>query len=273
MRFYRNERGQILLIVVLVIVVALTVGLSVVSRTITNLKISKENEESQRAFQAAEAGIERALNEIDSLQSGGSTQSTLFDDLENNSSFTTDINLVSGTSFLLNGGEDVVQAVGADVWLSRYPNYTNTIASNTISIYWATSDQFRCASGGGTSTTPALEVLVLSDDISDPTLQKYVFDSCARIPGSDSSPSAGGNIDGVQFSYRETFTVTNGLIMKVIPIYNSGVIGIQSSVALPSQGSLIESTGESGETVRKVVYFQSYPQIPVEIFPYSILSQ
>jgi hypothetical protein len=33
------------------------------------------------------------------------------------------------------------------------------------------------------------------------------------------------------------------------------------------------STGTSGDTVRKVVYFQSYPQLPLEIFPYSLLSQ
>ena len=49
-----------LLVVVLTMIVALTVGLSLASRTITNMKISKQNEESQRAFQAAEAGIELA---------------------------------------------------------------------------------------------------------------------------------------------------------------------------------------------------------------------
>ena len=56
-----SRQGQMLLVVVLTMIVALTVGLSVVSRTITNLRISRQSEESQRAFQAAEAGIEKTI--------------------------------------------------------------------------------------------------------------------------------------------------------------------------------------------------------------------
>jgi len=62
--------------------------------------------------------------------------------------------------------------------------------------------------------------------------------------------------------------------MKVVTIFNSGVIGISSAgEAFPSQGSLIVSEGTSGDVKRKITLFSSYPQIPLEIFPYNIISQ
>jgi len=56
-----NQKGQALLIVVLVMVVALTVGLSIASKTIISLRTSTEEANSQKALAAAEAGIEQAL--------------------------------------------------------------------------------------------------------------------------------------------------------------------------------------------------------------------
>jgi hypothetical protein len=69
--------------------------------------------------------------------------------------------------------------------------------------------------------------------------------------------------------------------MKVIPIFNSSIVGFQTQdtadpadpYSFPAQGSVVTSTGTSGDTVRKVVYYQSFPQLPLEIFPYSLLSQ
>ncbi len=50
---FKNQSGQALLIIVLVMVVALTIGLSVASRTITNLRTSREQASSQKALSAA----------------------------------------------------------------------------------------------------------------------------------------------------------------------------------------------------------------------------
>ncbi|MBU3957074.1 hypothetical protein KKI19_02265 [Patescibacteria group bacterium] len=46
----RDSSGQALLIILLVMAVALTIGLSVVSRSITDIRISQEQEQSARAF-------------------------------------------------------------------------------------------------------------------------------------------------------------------------------------------------------------------------------
>lgn len=251
-----------LLVVVLTMIVALTVGLSVVSRTITNLKLSRQNEESQRAFQAAEAGIEQAL------QSASGSSNLTF---SNNATFSTTVTNPLGTEFLLNAGQSLEQDVGLDVWLSDYPTYANPVSSS-VTVYWGTSEQQSCSSSDGSSVRAALELVVLSGNASSPSLSKYVYDACSRITGA-STPGAGGTIDGINFSYAATIPVTSGLIMRVIPVYNSARVAVASSVSLPSQGKLVESTGESGDTIRKIQYFSSNPQVPLEIFPYSLLSQ
>src|SRR3972149_10501389 len=56
-----RERGQALLIVLLSMAVILTVVLSVISRSITDISLTTYSEDALRAFSAAEAGVERAL--------------------------------------------------------------------------------------------------------------------------------------------------------------------------------------------------------------------
>lgn len=278
----KTESGQILLIVVLTMIVALTVGLSIASRTITELKLSRQNEESQRAFQAAEAGIEQSLQQ---------QQSIVGEFSNNNSSFTTSLTFDTGATILLNNGQEVDQGVGADVWLSTYSSdpvqlYSNPLGGGSpvaITIYWGTSEQTTCAVTGGRAVLPSLEIVLLSGAIQTPSVQKYVFEptTCSRIPGSTKIVSVPTTIRDVIFSYSTTLNITNGRILKVIPIYNSAVIGASAAntavppqpISFPSQGSIVESTGSSGDTVRKVLYYQSYPQLPLEVFPYTILSQ
>src|SRR3972149_445322 len=69
--FPNNQTGQALLIVLLTMTVVLTIVLSVVSRSVTDISITSYEEDAQRAFNAAEAGIERVLltgsNQSDSL--------------------------------------------------------------------------------------------------------------------------------------------------------------------------------------------------------------
>lgn len=269
---YSNS-GQVLLIVVLTMVVALTVGLSIASRTITNLKISKQNEESTRAFQAAEAGIEKALK--------SASTTTLTADLSNSSSFQTNITSAQGTAFILNGQEAIDQDSGFDVWLSDYPSFTNQIGTTanpaTITLYWNTQDQISCSKGAGDVAKSSLEVLLLSGtDLTNPSLSKKIYEptgvGCARIEGS-SSALGSAVLDGVQFGNTAQIQVSDGLVLKVVPLFNSTKIGISSNISLPKQGSTIDSSGISGDTVRKVVYFQSYPQVPLELFPYTLISQ
>ncbi len=61
------KSGQILILVLLIVVVALAVGLSVASRNIVNLRTSTQTKESQRAFGAAEGGVEDVLSKLSTI--------------------------------------------------------------------------------------------------------------------------------------------------------------------------------------------------------------
>lgn len=265
-----SSSGQVLLLVVIVMVVVLTVGLSVASRTITNLKLAKQDEDSQKAFQAASAGIDKYIN----ASASNPAQETLL-----SSKFDTNITNVGGgvTSLILNNNEKVDQDRGIDVWLSNYPDYTSPY-TGSFTVYWATATETNCNAGAGSATSPALEILLLHNTRNSPILAKYVYDACpARISGNGfASPAVGPvTINGTVFQYRVALpAITNGLIMKIIPVYNSTRIAIVGSFpGFPPQGKLIESVGTAGDTTRKISYYESYPQIPNEIFPYAILSQ
>ncbi len=259
-------------------IVALTVGLSIASRTVTNLKISKQNEESTRAFQAAEAGIQKAL------RSGSS--SPLSNALSNSSAFQTNIITAQGTSFLLNGADPIDQDVGVDVWLSDYPGFSNQIGTlgnpANITIYWGASGQTTCSKGNTSSIRPAIEILTLTGATTSPTLSKKIYEAtgtgCPRITGATTGGAGGSVIDtntgsSMTFNNSATISVASGIIMKIVPLFNSSTIAVTSNISLPAQGSTINSTGTSGDTTRRVVYFQSYPQVPLELFPYTLVSQ
>ena len=60
----RDQQGQVALIVVLVLVVMGVIVLSVVSRSVSDLRLAGVEQSSSQALKAAEAGIEEALRNI-----------------------------------------------------------------------------------------------------------------------------------------------------------------------------------------------------------------
>ena len=263
-----HERGQVLLIVVLVMTIALTIGLSLATRTITEVRTGTEQETSQRAFSAAEAGIEKALQE-----SSGS-----IGDFENDASYQTTVTAISGRDLLLNNGNPILKNDTGDVWLSTYPGYTNPWAGTVLTVYWGNSTN-GCAS-------PALEILVIKGSKTDPTVTHYPVDPCsarATATGFEAISAAGGTVLGKSFTFRKdiNFILPSepGILMRIIPLYGSTIIGVRACNvsgtacnSFPSQGKLITSVGTSDTTQRKIVGIQEHPKIPMQFFPYIIFS-
>lgn len=276
-----SQAGQAILIIVLVMVIGLTVGLALVSRSVTNVRTSTEEENSQRAFSAAEAGLEQALKENVCIPSAEQTCSTRIGsdtDIGNFSNFDVTISAKSVSKLLLNGGNSAPQDDGIDLWLvnhdsSGQPDYNNPQVSGNIFINW------------GTKSDPcddaALEVVLVKGPISAPVTERYTYDKCQnRINSNNFSPGdagAGGTIEGKNFSFKTTpITVTGALIVRIVPIYYSSPIGAEviggGGDAFPPQGKKIESVGKSGSTERKIDYFQGYPSLPIEFFPYILFA-
>lgn len=263
--YFSSESGQVLLIVVLVMVVALTVGLSVASRSIIHQKTSTEEVDSQKAFSAAEAGIEEALQNPNSPIVGQNLGNTAT--IANVS-----VNTLGGTNnFLMNNGETIHQDEGGDVWLTTYDSDPSKIIPNPLSIdlsiYWGDSN-FGCGSPGNNA---ALEVIVLTKPSGNYNITHYAYDSCSRS-NNFSAAAGSGTVGGVNFANHVNINgIKNGLFARVVPIYSSTVIGVTGNTLLPQQGTIITSTGTAGSTQRKVTLFQAYESLPTEFF-YTLFS-
>ena len=257
-----TQKGQVLLIVVLVMVIGLTVGLSIASKSITSLRSSTDEANSQKALAAAEAGIEQAIKSNVSIAGGSFTNNTTYD---------TTVTKVLGTSFLLNAGNPILADDGISLWLSDYSADPNLIYKNPwsgdLTIAWGYS-----ADG---CSNAALEVAIISGTKASPVLTRYAFDPC-QVRSSVNRfiylASSGTTISGINFFYKTTISISSGLLAKIIPLYTNASMGITGSTPLPSQGSTITSTGKSGGTERKVNVFQGFPEVPSEYFPYNLFS-
>ncbi|RJQ37113.1 hypothetical protein C4559_03985 [Candidatus Microgenomates bacterium] len=265
-----SQSGQALLVVVLVMVVSLTVGLAVVSRSVTNLRTATDDTSSKKALSAAEAGIEQAMKS-GCVPDGQGGCTPISSSSFGGGSFSTVITSLEGDRILVAGGNPIEVDEGADVWLVPHNsngslNYT-TPWSGTLTIYW------------GESTDPcqnsAIEAIVISRPASDFQTQRFAIDSCAsrRSGNNFYSGNAGGNISGRNYQHSYPINISNGLIVRVVPLYFSASLGVSGGgLALPSQGNKIESTGISGSTNRKVTVYQGYNQLPAEFFPYILFS-
>jgi hypothetical protein len=265
------QKGQTMLIVVLAIVIALTVGLSIASRSIINLKTTTEEINSQKALSAAEAGIEKALQKLTSTQ----TPITGSFDV-GKSTFSTTVDSVSGTNILLNGGNIVNKDQGVDLWLLAHDqsgiiDYSSPW-SGAINIYWGQRDD-TCVSGEA-NTMAALEIVVVSGTQATQSLKRYTVDPCQnradtnQLNKIDGNPDPEGTVSDKFFPYsRANIQITSGLVARIIPLYASTPIAVVANPGLPAQGSVINSVGKSGATERKITVFQGYPSLPVEYFP------
>lgn len=261
------QKGQILLIVILIMVVTLTVGLSIVTRTITNLRTTREERTSQQAFSAAEAGIEKIIS---------TNATTLQGALSNDASFSTNVTNVSGTTFLVNNGNVVPKDDGADVWLSTYPTYA-TPFTGSVTVYWSTPTD-TCNANPATNTKAALEIVILSGTTPSNAVARTIpLDPCAARATNNNfitTIQSGGQVGSKSFGHNYTITgVTSGLLMRIVPLYASSIVAVSGSGGgLPLQGQVIESTGTSGETQRKITVYKGYPKLPVEFFPFLLFS-
>ncbi len=258
------QRGQIMLIVVLIMVTVLTVGLSVAARSVTNTRTSQDSASSEKAFSAAEAGVEQSLTSNNNATGSFS----------NHSSYTTTVVNLSGPAFQLNSGSPILKDDAIDLWLSTYPGYTNQWGGS-FTVYWGKPSD-NCTQSEATNTMAALEVSVLTGTTANPHLTRYLFDPCANRQAKNAFVSvAPGSyaVAGGNYAYKSSLIAIGagtGLVASITPLYASTMMAVQDSGGLPSQGTVIQSTGSSGGTQREIQTYRYYPKLPSEIFQYSL---
>ncbi len=259
-----------LLLAILVMAVILIVGLSIGARMVTNVRTTQEEANSERAFSAAEAGIEQSL--ATSFVGSGA--------LQNRTSYATSQTSFEGVELLLNNGAPNFKDEAIDIWLTDYPNYS-TLWNGDVTLYWGQASDV-CVESELNNTMAALEIIVISGTKVNPVNTTYAVDPCSPrtvFNHFEYIPSSGGVVGGKVFAYKKTITVTSGLLIRTIPLYSSTVFAAKgcnsagtSCLTLPTQGKIVQSVGTADNTQRKIMSFQGYPKLPTEALPFVLFS-
>lgn len=276
--------------VLLSVGVVLTIALSVVARSVTDVSTSTKDEESLRAFSAAEAGVEQVLKQpVASLPVNQTPEVTQIGNSVTNYA-------ASLTSFPENPREylypvELMSGDSATVWLAAHDtdNSLSCAGSNTcftgssIDVCWGKT-------GVATQSQPALVVSVLYEDPGAGGVLKYVYktyDPNSSRSGQNKFDSSGittnttsgsCTISGtslankVNVNLQSDLSIPNGAIsgkrlksFTALLLYNGsstqfGVTNLSSN--LPDQGRRVDSTGVSGASSRKVQVYTLYPEMP-----------
>jgi len=216
-----GQEGQVGIVTLLIMTVMLSVGVSVVNRSTQDLRISRQEEDASRVFNAAEAGIEAGLSNLvvgqGSLDFG--TEGT--GDIPINVNYT-----VTPYDYL----EAVVprnEVVSLDT--------STIIGGEQLEIEWAQGQD--CGSNAA-----ALEVLFYNT--SNATVRREGITRCDR---SDGFTQVAGGSDG--YFARQVVSVSAGEnLVRIKALYSDSQVRARSfgGWSMPVQYYRIRSEGDSG---------------------------
>lgn len=262
-------KGQALLVTLLIMAVALTIGLSVASRSITDIRISQQTEEAARAFSAAEAGIEEALV-AESDVSGGFEETGAIYQAETTPLGEGEIEFAFPGDYQT----DEIQTL----WLADHETMAQVYNGDGLRVAWGKPglpiDQ----------NSPALEASIYYKDGTTYKVGRFALDPYpSRSPdpsfcnpgeggsqcqGISNFLTAGETVDEKNFQYGATLDISSFnnpqilLFARLRLLYSSEpqVLGAKAvGSSFPSQGVSIASTGQAGTATRKVEVTRLWP--------------
>ncbi|HUV43034.1 MAG TPA: pilus assembly PilX N-terminal domain-containing protein [Patescibacteria group bacterium] len=271
----KTNSGQALLVILLIMAVALTIGLSVVSRSVTDIRLSQEQEESARAFSVAEAGLE-------SLLAG--------QDLPDFSA--EDFTIAAETISLGGSGKnsfrfpkEIDAGKTQTIWLIDHDETTGDLNPSsgfyqdggTIEIFWGNEDQV-----ANEPTTPALEATIIYNDGEFKTTKSAFDPDSNRTTSNNFTLASSGEsltIDDQTFTFpfKATVSIPSGsYALRLKLIYNDveQALAIRGDADLPLQGQCYQVTASDvGAGIsRKVEQCQLF-EAPPAIFDYVLFSE
>jgi Tfp pilus assembly protein PilX len=272
-----SDSGQVVLMTLMVLVIATTVGLSLMSRTTTDTAITNQVEQSTRAFNAAEAGIEKAL--LSGLGTSGATGITGASGV----TYTVSVNNVGGSgSGLYQFPKKTQEGATETFWLVNHDDATGQIdetnhyTGTSINVCWSSE-----------SPQPALVVTFLFKVGIEYRVAKFAYDplsqgDIARGGLNNQFPQTSSGIgcgSGTGTAYKETINLSSfspdvPIALRLRPVYSDAKIVIDTGGnTIPKQGKNILATGTttSGNN-RKISVYEQY-RTPATVFDAAIYSQ
>ncbi len=284
----QSASGQVLVLILLVVLVGMTVGLSVASRTLTTLRNSAELTQSNRAFSAAEAGIEQALLKLKADESCGTNGELCQPTIEGVESKVTIIN--AGGSTKAYGISSLPRDEVFQLSLTGY-------AANVVDLYWGMrNDNTSCSQAAAIVVS-----LVYRNAGGEYGLSKLPIDPACTADGSNPSRATNG-FDSVansnpidelilqddarksDYGFKRTITLKGAggmadasvtLVSMRVKLMYAGqkpvAFAPYAGVNLPEQGQQITSTAAVGGQQRTIKVLRSNETVPA-IFDYALFN-
>lgn len=287
--FDNNQKGQTLLIILMVMGIALSAGVAISSRSIQSLKQQTYTGSSIDSFFAAEAGIEDSLKRLEDPTFPATFTDTNGNGLPDSGDITLDLDddpTTTETRYL-------VEMVGGEYEKQIERDITEQLDLSVpdikaVKIFFNTYDSV------GTDEPIITYFLVQQSGGADPVLlEKGLFDpneldNCNAGSGTNSNTDLGaapGYGHSIKLPYSTSgFNVAPGdkLILRIRLMCNNsnGTVLIKgydnynnpvTEVTLPSQYYKITSTGAVAGTIRKIEATKTLPALPT-IFDFVLFS-
>ena len=259
------------------VVVALAIGLSGASRNITNLRPSTQTGQSQRAFSAAEGGVEdilsRGQTEISNLAAAGNPVTVNFGNIQAN----VDIKSFNVYEAVVEEGTVAqvdLNGYSGDVaveWILQADTQTENLspkASIEVSFVCQSASCIAAPPSGCSSSTSAGGYSQLRCAYQAETISSQDgFTQCSANPPGDKYLCRTG-----------TFTVAssdNAKVMRIRPFWRKATVKVNGNPQLPIQAYDVVSTATTpdlGITRRVQVTRTVLPQLPAS-FDYVLFSE
>lgn len=255
----KRKSGQILILVLLIVVVALSVGLSVASRNITNLRTSTQSEQSQRAFSAAEGGVEDVLSNLSNIAGNPSVASESGLDLSVPvGEITANVNVKASNIFeavIEDGtvGQVNLDGYGGNItveWIKTDDSSENSSPRASMEFTFVCENS-SCLGTSGTGSFSQHRLAYQAEDISG----QSGFSQCTRNPS------------GSDFYCKVTVDVpssSNAKFVRLRPFWKKATIRVTGGNNFPVQTYDVVSTAttELGITRKVQVTRTALPQLP-----------
>lgn len=227
LRTKKYQQGQVGIIILLIVVVMSTIGISVASRSSTDVSLSKSTEDSNRAFDAAESGAEKALSDSSALDASNSTPvSGSINSIQNVSIDYTVSKLTSLVTVVDEGFSASIDVRGAPA------------AGGSLDINWA--KETSCV----TANPASLIVTVYSTQGTSPAYRKIYSGACTKTPSDGFTIAAAGS--GGYFRHVTVALTNTDQLVRIRPVYNQTSLKVASvGWTLPVQQFQVTSTAQS----------------------------
>ena len=252
MKIYKKEKGQVALIMVLVMTVVAAMAVSLAARSTTGTKIQQTSVEADQAYLAAQAALEQALTSNQTIPT-----TTLFGGTNFQATMTK-----SGSAGLSIGNE---VKVGETIEAS-----TSGATASSVDIYWNPTNA---------GDNPAL----LVSEFTDSKIVEHAFDtSNSGIHANNhfTYVTTGGSLQGVNYAYKTNVALSSGTqALRITVLYAPAQIGFAGNGAgglLPDQRVDVQAVGSVavGTSVvqQGLQYSQSVSESVPSVFDYVLFS-